>query len=176
MEIWDIYDKDRVKTGETMIRGHEKPEGAYHLLVFIAVFNTSGQMLIQQRQPFKEGWPGKWDITAGGSAISGDSSQQAAARELYEEVGIKTDFSHDLPHFTINSDRKHFCDYYLMRWDVDVDSLNVPNDEVAQVKWATKEEILTMIDEGSFVPKQDGIIDLCFALIERRRTLKRDEG
>lgn len=28
-----------------------------------------------------------WDLTVGGSAISGDTSQMAAEREVYEEIG-----------------------------------------------------------------------------------------
>ncbi|MCL2396433.1 MAG: NUDIX domain-containing protein [Defluviitaleaceae bacterium] len=174
MEIWDIYDKNRAKTGETHVRGEKLPAGAFHLVVFVAVFNTAGQMLIQQRQHDKIGWAGKWDITAGGAATSGDTSQQAAARELYEETGIAADFTHTTPHFTINTDSA-FCDFYLLRQDVDIAALNVPNEEVAQVKWATKDEIFDMMANGSFVPIRDGTIHLCFDLIERRSTLKYDE-
>ena len=177
MEIWDIYDKNRIKTGRTVVRGKSEAlsENEFRLVVFIAVFNSKGEMLIQQRQPFKEGWPGFWDITAGGSAISGDTSQQAAARELFEEVGITADFSKTLPHFTINVEDNAFCDFYLIKRDADIDSLQLGHDEVAQVKWATKQEIFDMIDAGIFVPCQDGVIDLCFSLIERRKTLKYDE-
>ena len=173
MEIWDIYDSNRVKTGRTHVRGEKLAEGDYHIVVFIAVFNSAGQMLIQQRQPFKEGWSGYWDITAGGSAISGDTSQQAAARELYEEVGIKADFSGVRPHFTVYAETC-FCDFYLHRQDVDIDKLQLGYDEVAQVKWATKQEIFDMMAAGTFVPAQRGSIELCFGLIERRSTLTHD--
>ena len=169
MEILDIYNKFRVKTGETHERWRKQPNGDYHLIVFIAIFNSMGQMLIQQRQPFKQGWPGFWDITAGGAAISGDTSQQAAARELYEEVGITVDFSDTTPHFTINTDRT-FCDFYLHQMDVDINSLQLAYEEVAQVKWATKQEIFQMMDNGTFIPVQKGTIELCFGLIERRST------
>lgn len=84
MEIWDLYDKDRIKTGETMVRGNQFKENTYHLVVHVCIFNLEGKMLIQQRQPFKDGWPNMWDITVGGSAVSGDTSQLAADREVYE--------------------------------------------------------------------------------------------
>ena len=141
MEILDIYDKNRVKTGETHERWRKQPIGDYHLVVFIAVFNSTGQMLVQQRQPFKQGWSGFWDITAGGAAISGDTSQQAASRELYEEVGITVDFSEATPHFTINTERT-FCDFYLHQMDIDIDSLQLGEDEVAQVKWVKRRRTL----------------------------------
>ena len=84
MEIWDLYDKDRIKTGETMVRVSKFKENTYHLVVHVCIFNLEGKMLIQQRQPFKDGWPNMWDITVGGSAVSGDTSQLAAEREVYE--------------------------------------------------------------------------------------------
>ena len=55
MELWDVYDVDRQLTGKTMVRGEPFEKGAYHIVVHICVFNSEGQMLIQQRQPFKHG-------------------------------------------------------------------------------------------------------------------------
>ena len=59
MELFDLYTADRVKTGKTMVRGEPVPEGCYRIVVHICIFNEQGQMLIQQRQPFKRGWPGR---------------------------------------------------------------------------------------------------------------------
>ncbi len=89
MEIWDIYDVNRNKTNRTMVRGESFNEGDYHLVVHVCIFNSKGEMLIQQRQPFKSGWPNMWDFTASGSAVSGDTSQMAAEREVDEELGLK---------------------------------------------------------------------------------------
>ena len=58
-ESWDIYDASRKKTGRTKIRGTEFRPGEYHLVVHVCLFNGRGELLIQQRQTFKEGWPGK---------------------------------------------------------------------------------------------------------------------
>jgi isopentenyldiphosphate isomerase len=85
-EQWDIYDESRQKTGRTMNRGEHIP-GAYHLVVHVCLFSAAGKMLIQQRQPFKEGFPNLWDLTVGGSALAGETSRQAAVRETAEEIG-----------------------------------------------------------------------------------------
>lgn len=69
MELWDFHTKDRVKTIKTMVRGEEFPSGLFHLVVHVCIFNSNRELLIQQRQSFKEGWPNKRDITVGGSAI-----------------------------------------------------------------------------------------------------------
>ncbi len=98
-ELWDIYTKDREKTGRTHRRGDPMPDGEYHVTVHVCIFNKKNQLLIQQRQPFKKGWPNMWDVSAAGSALAGESSSQAAEREVYEELGLKLDLSGIRPFF-----------------------------------------------------------------------------
>lgn len=56
MEYWDLYDLHRNKLNKQAIRGEELAEGELHLVVHVCIFNSQGQLLIQQRQPFKQGW------------------------------------------------------------------------------------------------------------------------
>ena len=46
MEFWDLYDRDRILTGETHQRGKPVPPGRYHMVVHVVIFNTKGEMLI----------------------------------------------------------------------------------------------------------------------------------
>lgn len=161
MEFWDIYDINRIKTGKTMKRGESIADANYHLVVHICIFNAKGEMLIQQRQPFKESWPDLWDLTVGGSAVAGDSSQLAAERELYEEIGLEIDFNGIRPHFTINFD-VGYDDFYLFETDVDITKLKLQHEEVQTVKWASKDEIFTMIDSGKFIRYHKSLISMCF--------------
>lgn len=161
MELWDVYDVERNKTGKTMVRGEAFEEGAYHMVVHICIFNSKGEMLIQQRQSFKEGWPNLWDITVGGSAVCGDSSQTAAERELQEELGISLNLQGIRPNMTINFNRG-FDDIYLIEKDIDLSELKLQYEEVQNAKWATKEEILEMIKTGQFIPYYDSLIQLFF--------------
>ncbi len=57
MELWDVYNVDRTKSGKTMLRGADFAKDSYHLVVHACIFNSDDEMLIQQRQPFKAGWP-----------------------------------------------------------------------------------------------------------------------
>ena len=161
MELWDVYDVDRKKTGRTMVRGEAFADGDYHLVVHVCIFSSKGEMLIQQRQPFKEGWPNMWDITVGGSATMGDSSQDAAEREVFEEIGLKLNLQQVRPHLTINFE-KGFDDVYLVEKDVDIDTLVLQESEVQRVKWATIEEIFALLDSGEFIPYYKSLIQLLF--------------
>ena len=163
MEYWDIYDIERAKTGRTMVRGSEFEDDAYHLVVHVCIFNDKKEMLIQQRQPFKEGWPDMWDITVGGSAVTGDTSQKAAEREVLEEIGLKLDLKGIRPHLTVNFDRG-FDDIYLIEKNVDINELTLQPEEVQAVKWAGRDEILAMIEKGDFIPYYPELVNLFFQI------------
>ena len=167
MEFWDLYDRDRIPTGETHQRGKPLPEGRYHMVVHVVIFNSQGQMLIQQRQPFKEGWPNLWDITVGGSAVAGDTSRTAAQREVMEEIGLAIDLSGEQPKLTIPFD-VGFDDIYTLVMDVDLTTLHLQESEVQAVRWASEEEILTMLADGRFIPYHKAFIQLLFALRHSR--------
>lgn len=165
MEIWNLYDKDRIDTGRTMKRGERIPECFFHLVVHLCIFNSYGQMLIQQRQAFKEGWSNLWDITAGGSALAGEDSRQAIERELYEELSLRIDMSNTRPVLTINFDGG-FDDIYSIKRDVNIENLNYQYEEVQAAKWASLEEIYTMIDSKSFIPYKKDFIGMLFHLCD----------
>lgn len=151
LEFWDVYTADRERTGRLHRRGDRMKDGELHLVVHVCIFNSKNQLLIQRRQPFKKGWPNMWDLTVGGSALAGDSSWQAAQREVMEELGLKLDLSGKRPNFTVNfSDG--FDDYYIIRQDVDLERLSLQKEEVRCVRWADREDALQLQKEGLMVP------------------------
>ncbi len=171
MELWDLYDEKRIKLGRTMVRGDKQPEGTYRIVVHACIFNSKGEMLIQQRQPFKSGRSNMWDITVGGSAVSGDTSQTAVERELFEELGIEMSFDGVLPALTLTPDGV-FDDFYIaVRDDIDISALKLQYSEVQRVKWASCDDITIMIREGSFIPYSESFIDFLYHLRDYKRAL-----
>ena len=116
MEYFTLYDQDRIPLGKQILRGEKIPEGDYHIAIHVCVFNSENKMLIQQRQPFKEGWSNMWDVSAGGSAIAGENSREAAQRELEEEIGLKIPFEKMRPILTVHFDHG-FDDIYTVSSD-----------------------------------------------------------
>ena len=168
MEIWDIYDSNRQKTGRTCPRSEKLRDGHcdgdYMLVAMVLIFDTQGRMLIQQR-PMHLGWePGKWTMTAGGAVKAGETSAEAACRELYEELGITLDFSGKCADFSRNLGGA-FLDYFVFVADIDLSTLNVPNDEVAAAKWVTKDEMLEMVKRGECINYRPAFVEFCFDLI-----------
>ncbi len=162
MELWDLYTKDRTPMGRTVVRGDRIPDGAYRLIVHVCLFNSDGRMLIQHRQPFKKGWSNYWDVTVGGSVVAGETSAMGASRELHEEVGVDESFSERLPVLTAVFEGA-FDDFYVLHRDLDPTELSLQYEEVSEVKFASMEEIFSMMDQGLFIPYHKSLIEYLFA-------------
>lgn len=88
MEISDGYRKDGTLAGCDLVRGELIPDGLYHLVAEVLVQHIDRSYLLMQRDWSKDGYPGVFEATAGGSALKGESPTDAALRELKEETGI----------------------------------------------------------------------------------------
>ena len=160
MELWDIYDKDRMKTGRTMVRGSEFAPDSYHMVVHVCIFNSKGEMLIQQRQNTKK-WPLLWDLTSGGHVTTGEDSRSSAFRELEEEVGVKVDFAGLRPAVTV-AFSDGWDDFYVIHSDANAEELVIQPDEVKAVKWASLEEVLRLRQENKFMPYTRSFLEYLF--------------
>lgn len=163
VEKWDLYDKDRIRTGETIERGAYFPPDRYRVVVHLCIIGSDGKMLIQQRQKDKSSWANLWDLSVGGHIVSGETSQQGIQRELLEELGLSIDMSEVRPSLTMNFN-SGFDDIYIIRRDIDISALTLQESEVQAVKFADCEEILSMIDDKTFIPYHKNYISLLFDL------------
>ena len=74
MELWDLYDIEGNLTGEVWERtpgsNLKIPDGRYHLVCDILVRHKDGTYLLMKRDPNKDAYPGYWEASAGGAALS----------------------------------------------------------------------------------------------------------
>ena len=155
MEVWDLYNLEREIVGEH-IRGTELPEDGFHLVVHVWIQNSKGQYLITQRSANRPTFPLRWECV-GGSVMKRENSLQGALREVKEEVGI--DLSADDGTLLFTKVRKtidgkrynDIVDVYLFKYDGIVSLENATTDEVAQLKWLTRQEICQLRDKDELV-------------------------
>ena len=158
-EMTDVYDANRKLTGRTVPRGQNGP-GEYRLITHVCVFSCD-RMLIQLRSPEKKSLGGYWDVSAGGQVDAGERSEEGAARELREELGIdRTIRPFDLA-ATIRFDRG-FDDFYCI--DYNEEEVVLQESEVSDWRWASLEEILAMIEARFFIQYREGFIRELFRL------------
>ena len=63
-------------------------QGLFHRSVMVLVYGPDGRLYLQKRGPQKNLYPGRFDLSATGHVQAGEAREEAAARELFEELGL----------------------------------------------------------------------------------------
>jgi isopentenyldiphosphate isomerase len=173
MEIIDLYNYNRELTNETVERTNNLPKDRYRLVVHACIFNEKNEMLIQQRSSTKKVWPNLWDISVGGGAVSGETSLDAIKREVLEEVGLNIN---DLvaPYCVSINYGIGFDDTYIIHTNLKLKDFKMEDGEVQQIKWATKEEIMDLLNNNKFINYKKSYIEFIFESLEFKGALKND--
>ena len=148
MEIWDAYDREFHKIeGKTLLRGETVPEGMYHLVCEVALRHQNGDFLLMQRDPRKHRG-GLWECTAGGSALAGESPEECALRELWEETGIRGKELSELGR-TVSDEYRTIYVLYLAVAEGDRSAVTLQEGETVAFRWVKEAELFAM-ETGAF--------------------------
>lgn len=148
VELLDVYDENRNKTGIVRPRGKENfKEGEYFLSVEALIINSKKEILISKRSESKKLYPGYWEINGGGS-LANETSLEAIIRELNEELGIKFEEQKAILLKTIKNEIR-FKDVWLFEIDIDIKDLKFQYEEVTDAKWIDIDTFEQMIEEGT---------------------------
>lgn len=148
MELWDAYYSNSEPAGCDLIRGQEIPDGLYHLVAEVMVQHSDGTFLMMQRDLNKPIQPGKFEVTAGGSVLKGETVLQGVKRELFEETGIECDDF--LPLFTEIAEYNHgIFNMFYCKTDCNKDSVRLQEGETIAFRWIQFDELNRMIEKSS---------------------------
>ena len=87
-EYWDVYDKNRKRTGKLHKRGIRMQPGEYNI-VCEAWIVSGNRLLVTQRCKYKN-FGGLWECT-GGAVKAGESSIDCIKREIKEAASFIID-------------------------------------------------------------------------------------
>lgn len=155
MEYFDILDEKGMYVGKVETRENVHKTGLWHKAVVVFIINSKEQVLLQKRSNTKKLWPNMWDITAGGHVLAGEFGFEAIIREAKEELGIDLEknemtflgssLSSNIKGDIVNS---HFNEYYIVNKDIDATKLSLQEEEVSEIKWVDKNEIIEKIKDN----------------------------
>ena len=155
-EYWDIYDKNKQRTGRTMKRNDWCPkDDEYHLTVLGIVTRPDGRYLITKRVMTKAWAPGWWEVS-GGACMAGEESRDAVIREIREETGLDVTHAEGGYVFTYHRENpgegdNYFVDVYRFTLDFDESDVIIQKDETDAFQLATLSEIRELAAQGIFL-------------------------
>jgi len=169
-EYFDVLDIDGNPTGEKKLRNLVHRDGDWHRSVHVWILNGD-KLLFQKRAPQKDSHPNEWDISCAGHVSAGETSLEAAKKELEEELGfvareedlIKIFSMHDSD---VQYDGKfisnEIADIYLVQSKQKIESFSLQVEEVTELKWMPLEEVERLVSEQplGYVPNWEEMAKL----------------
>lgn len=150
-ELFDIVNENNEVIGKKK-RNIVHSRGLFHRTVNIFVFNSKGDIFLQQRNADKDICPLVWDLSTAGHLKIGESYLEAAKRELKEELGINAKIVRIRgPHLQKNEYNKgakkdyEFVETYKALWN---EKIKIDKSEVADGRFFKVSEIKEMIRQN----------------------------
>ena len=156
MELWDIYDKDKKRTGRTMKRNDWcLKDDEYHLSVLGVIVRPDGKFLITKRVMTKTWAPGWWEVS-GGAVLAGEESEDAVIREIKEETGLDVQGCEGGYQFSYHRENpgkgdNYFVDIYRFVVDFKESDVHIQEEEAADFMIADLSQIKAFAEAGIFL-------------------------
>lgn len=160
MEYFDIYNENGTPTGEKIERSLAHEKGILHAAVHIYVYRMCKgecEILIQKRADNKDSFPSCWDTSCAGHVSSGESFEEAALKELSEELGIKTSFDNltfafdqlvekiNVFHSKTFIDRE-YNKVYILNYDAPAEAFTFQKEEISALRWINASLLLKELE------------------------------
>ncbi len=148
-EILEIVDQDNKVIGKAS-RGECYQKGLLHRAVNIFIYNSKGEVFLQQRSEKKLKYPNVWDLSCSEHVKPGESFEEAAKRGLKEELGIDTEFEEIIPIHRMKNGTGMYHDNELVVTFKSIydGGMNFDHNEVADGKFFNPKEINNLISKN----------------------------
>lgn len=123
----------------THIRKAPLPQGRFIMVSAILMFNKRGNLIMQKIALHKD-WGGLWTYSAAGHVDAGESYEQAAVRELKEEMGIDVQMEKEVAVVPIFRDGRLMARHHIFVTHSDAPITPDPY-EVAEVREISPHEL-----------------------------------
>jgi len=162
-EIVQIVDRDNQVIGAVR-RALMREQNLIHRAAYILVFNRNDELFVQERTMNKDIYPGHYDLAAGGVVLAGESYEQAAQRELEEELGVEARLC---PHFDLYFEDGHNRVWGRIFSCRHQGPFTLQPEEVAGGTFMDQEKIRALAGEAPFTPDSLLLLDRLEEILAR---------
>lgn len=115
-------------------------------VINIMIFTTDHKIIVPQRSADRRVFPNCYDCSVGGHVSSGETYEQAAYRELKEELGITNVKLEEIGYFKpYDIDTSAFSKMYKLVYDK---KLNYDKKGIKQIFYMSKEEVEKLVNDS----------------------------
>jgi isopentenyldiphosphate isomerase len=108
------------------------------------ITNSKKQVLLARRALTKTNNPGRWGPAVAGTVEEGETYESNIIKEAEEELSLKNINIEKGKKVRVKGKYNFFCQYFMAKIDKGAEDFNFNREEVLEVKWFTKQEILDM--------------------------------
>lgn len=148
-ELIDIVDESDNVVGSASWK-EMMERNLLHRTANTMVFNSEGLLFVHRRPDHVRLYPGMWDVKFGGSVRAGESYEEAARRELFEEAGINVPALSLL--FRLRSERKENNAHRAVFKCVYDGRVVLDPSEVSEGRFMSLESVRSLMAEGRLSP------------------------
>ena len=142
-------------------RNSLKKEDIYRVSA-LWLINSKEDILLAKRHRNKLHHPRKWGPAVAGTVEKGETYKLNIIKEAEEELGIKNIKPKLGPKTRTQNEYNYFTQQFILILDKNTDDFKIQREEVEEVKWFSKEELLKELNKNpnEFLPNMRKYLNL----------------
>lgn len=142
-QFYVVDENDNVIGYATRSECHNR--GLIHRSVYVIVLNDRGEIFLQKRSQSKDLYPGYYACSASGHVEYGESYEEAARRELMEELGIEASLKELCKFKCFSNVEREISVLFVCRYN---GSFRLNSKEVSGGEFVSIEDLKRILERG----------------------------
>lgn len=155
MDEWVEQVDERDRVSGVVRRGEAVRQGWLHRVAVTMCRDRDGRILVHRRSRRVPRFPGRYEVVVGGAVAVGESYEDAAARELAEELGVRVPVRSVVRFLNRSGLSPHWLGVHEAVVPVEV---SPDRDEVMWHGWLAESELSAFMQRRTFTPDSHEVL------------------
>lgn len=129
------------------IERDDRDENLIYRVSYLWITDTDGKVLLARRSPSKNHSPNMWGPAVAGTVEGDETYEENIIKEAREELGLENIKPTTGAKQRVRSKYQYFRQEFLLTLPTGFNDFKIQEDEVAEVRWFTKTELVRAVAE-----------------------------